>query len=155
MNSAKVDYSDPKSFVQLRQKMNEYTDIEGEYHAQLVALDMIGGLNQEMFDPDNEKLMTVRKATEIIAGIDHEELDKVNCDYQAVYDDLQHRYGTAIHAVDKTIMEVRKRGNEIRMRAIENIQNRIDDLSDRGVKNELLIENLREVVDFLQTGEDK
>lgn len=144
-----------EKFVELKQQVNAYTDAEGDIHAQLVAIDMIGNLNQEMFDPNIEKFMTVRAATEIIATIDHKELDKVNCDYQVVFDDLQDRYGVAIENTDKAIKKVHRAGNTIRLDAIAWINVRIDDLNDRGVRNELLIENLREVVDFLQTGVSK
>ena len=144
-----------ENFVELKQQVNACSDAEGDIHDQLVAIDMIGNLNQEMFDPGIEKFMTVRAATEIIAKIDHKELDKVNCDYQVVYDDLHDRYRLTIENTDKAIQRVHRAGNTIRLDAIAWINVRIDDLNDRGVKNELLIENLREVVDFLQTGVNK
>ena len=144
---------DRKTFVELKAQQRSFFDTEGDVHAQLVAVDMIGGLDDGMFDPEIETKMTVRKATEIIAKIDHEELDKVDCDYRKVYDDLQMVYGAAIKNVDKNVLEIRKRGNEIRMCTIDWLNDWISDLNRRSVKDTTLIENLREVVYFLETGD--
>ena len=141
----------------LEQQQKAYFVLEGEIHAQLVAVDMVGGLNEELFDPEVEKTMTFRKAVEIIATIDHEELDKVGCNWQAVYDELQDRYGAAIAAVDQLNLKIQQAGNKVRLQAIETITDTVNeftqDLDAEDTDSILLVDNLLDIVRFLKTGE--
>ena len=126
------------SFKELEQRYQNAVETETKIHAELVALSIVCKVDNGYFKSDHE-MMSARTAAEIIAEIEHPEIDKLDCNFQKVYDDLNDRYTKAKVAAEAAAEDRILRGNEIRLRAIQQIENG-------------KLKNLQQIVHFLQTG---
>ena len=151
-----------KRFSELSKEWEEYHEQESKIGVELTAIEMLGKISENgepgYFDPENETKMTARVAGQIIQDIDHEELDKVDCNYQVVYDDLNNRYSEILKGMNKVGSQVQRQGNVIRLRAIEFINESIEDLTASGTGEDdvgtmFLVDHLEALADFLRTGE--
>ena len=126
------------SFKELEQRYQKAVAAETKIHEELVALSIVCKVDNGYFKPDHE-MMSARTAAEIVAEIEHPEIDKLDCNFQKVYDDLNDRYTKAKVTTEGAAEDQILRGNEIRLRAIQQIEN-------GGLTN------IKQIVHFLQAG---
>lgn len=91
---------------QLQLRVNETRTVEGDVHAELVAIDILTAYTDGYYDPEVER-MTMRQAAKIASEIDHPSMDNANVDLRAVYQDLELRYEDACTDSGVAVAELR------------------------------------------------